>query len=75
MTIPEDVMTMAREIAGEINASIDPIENVEVAIADAILAERERCAKIAQGLAELEETADARFAGRIIAAAIRKGSD
>lgn len=77
-TTPEDIMAAARKIADEINASIDPIEAVEAAIAEAILAERERCAKVA------DEIRDAVFAchqheraytAAGVAAAIRKGPD
>lgn len=73
---PADIENTAKEIAAEINASIDPIENVEEAIARAILAERERCALLVEEMIKQHPCSEkpwARMALAIAAKTIRRG--
>jgi hypothetical protein len=92
-TIPDDIMRVADNIANErfaLGLRVENVQELSDAIANAILAERERCAQIADGY-ELSFENEARthecgtqIRNRLfgqaltalhIAAAIRKGSD
>lgn len=75
--IPEDVMKAAQAAAKE--AAMRSLKtgelNPELVIARAILAERERCAKIAAGMFDLRDGNQARVASHKIAQAIRSSHE
>lgn len=70
--IPEDVKAAARKLCAEYEVD-NPHGFEEQIIARAIMAERERCAKIADKLAA-KHTGGPGSAARAIAAAIRRGN-